>query len=149
MINNGHMYADGSTGTTPSLKELQIRIENLEKVVYSKKTTKTVYRDDRGTDIRSDVDLTVPLRPFVKRYARGLTGPRKFVLLLAHLSGGDPKVSVSSEEVMRQWSKMTAKNLLGVKFNPAYPSRARVDDWVDTKKNGFYHLRPSWKEILS
>ncbi len=55
---------------------------------------------------------------------------------------------VSLEEVERQWSRMTAKGLLGIKFNRFYSAKAKDNDWVNTEKNGLYHLRPSWQSIF-
>ena len=43
---------------------------------------------------------------------------------------------------------MTAKGLLGMKFNRFYSAAAKNSDWVNTQKNGLYHLRPSWKDIF-
>ena len=95
-----------------------------------------------------DIDFGKPLRPFVKQYAKGLSGPKKFVLLLSRLAGGDVKKEVGIEEVKKHWNKMKAKSLLGLDFNTFYPTRAGENDWVETKKKGIYNLRPSWKDIF-
>lgn len=99
----------------------------------------------RGDDT---VDFAIPLRPFIKKYGRGMSGPKKFALLLARITGGDLSKNVSLDEIQRQWNKMTAKGLLGMKFNRFYSSAAKENDWVNTEKNGLYHLRPSWTEVL-
>jgi hypothetical protein len=94
------------------------------------------------------IDFDKPLRPFVKQYAKGLSGTKKFVLLLSRLVGGDPKKEVAVVEIQKQWNKMKAKSLLGLDFNDFYPTNAKDHDWVESRKKGFYNLRPSWKEIF-
>ena len=94
------------------------------------------------------LDLTMPLRAFVKKYSGGMNGAKKFTLLLAHLSGGDPSKTANLADIEAQWNRMTAKGLLGMKFNRLYSSEARDNDWATAVKPGVYSLRPSWKEIL-
>jgi hypothetical protein len=94
------------------------------------------------------IDFDKPVRPFIKHYAKGLGGPSKFVLLLSRLVKGDLKKEVSLEEIQKYWNKMKAKSLLGLAFNHFYPARARENDWVETKRQGFYNLRPNWKQAL-
>jgi hypothetical protein len=93
------------------------------------------------------LDFSMPIRAFVKRHGKGLSGPKIFVLLVAYLTKGDLKARVSLAEIEKNWNKLTS--LLGTKFNPAHTSRARENDWLNTEKTGSYHLRPKWKEILS
>ncbi|MBI2997285.1 MAG: hypothetical protein HYY46_02320 [Deltaproteobacteria bacterium] len=92
------------------------------------------------------VDFDKPLRPFVKSYAKGLSGPKKFALLVSWLSKGDGKNEVALKEIERYWNRMTS--LLEMKFNRFFPARAKDNDWVESKKKGFYNLRPNWKDIL-
>jgi hypothetical protein len=94
------------------------------------------------------IDFDKPLRPFIKQYARGLSGPKKFVLLLSRLVEGDLRKEVAIEEIQKHWNKMKAKSLLGLEFNRFYPARAGENDWVETKKKGFYNLRPNWKQAI-
>jgi hypothetical protein len=91
------------------------------------------------------LDFTMPLRAFVKKYAHGLNGAKKFVLLIAYLTKGDTAKAVPLSKIEANWNKMTAKGLLGMKFNRLYTSQARENDWVTTEKMGAYRLRPSWK----
>jgi hypothetical protein len=70
----------------------------------------------------------------------------KFTLLLARLSNGDGSKEVSFETIKDQWDKM--KGIIG-KFNSAYSTRAKDEDWIDTKKQGVYVLKPSWKDAIS
>ncbi len=96
----------------------------------------------------AQVDFSSNIRAFVKRYVGGMSGPQKFVLLLAYLAKGDSSKRLSLEEIQRHWNKMTAKGLFGVKFNRFYSATARERDWVNTEKSGHYYLRPSWREIF-
>ncbi len=94
------------------------------------------------------LDFSMPLRAFVKKHCDGLNGAKKFTLLLAYLTRGDASKTVPLSDIEAQWNKMTAKGLLGMKFNRLYTSRARENDWVSTEKAGSYRLRPSWRVIL-
>ena len=84
-------------------------------------------------------------RAFMKRYGRNGTGAQKFTLLLARLANGDAQREVTFETIKHQWDKM--KGIIG-KFNPAYSVRAKDEDWVETKKQGVYVLKPSWKNAM-
>lgn len=91
------------------------------------------------------LDFTKGVRSFVKRYGKGLSGPRKFVVLLARMSNGDVANQVAVSDIQAQWNKMTG--LLG-KFNHKFSLVARENDWVETKKPGLYNLRPSWQDAV-
>ncbi len=101
----------------------------------------------RTARITGDIDFTLPVRPFVKKYVSGLSGPKKFTLLLARLVEGDLRKEMSLLEVEKAWGSMTA--LMGMKFNRFYSQQAKDSDWVDTKRKGVYILRPSWKEVIN
>lgn len=100
-----------------------------------------------GSGLGQKPDLTLPLRPFMNRYAQGISGPRKFALLVARLSGGDSNAEVPGNDIERQWNKM--KGLLGGAFNPAYSTRAKDNGWVDSPKMGVYILLPGWEGALA
>jgi len=91
-------------------------------------------------------DFSMSLRAFAKKFGKGLSGPKKFVLLVAYLAKGKSATTVQLAAVEKTWNKLTSQ--LGGKFNNAYATRAREGDWVDTEKSGAYRLRPSWAEIL-
>jgi hypothetical protein len=92
------------------------------------------------------VNLSSPLRPFVKKHARNMGGPQKFALIVAHLTKGKTEQPIALSEVQKNWNKM--KVLLGGKFNPAYTIRAKEHEWVDSPKVGQYVLLPGWKGIF-
>lgn len=94
------------------------------------------------------VDFEKPGRPFIKQYSKGLSGTKKFVLLVSWLAKGDAKKEVPIVEIQKHWKRMKARSLLGLDFNDFYPTNAKDHDWVESRKKGFYNLRPSWKEIF-
>ena len=53
----------------------------------------------------ADPDFDLPVRAFAKRYARSLSGPRKYAVLVARLCGGKAGQAISPREVERQWSR--------------------------------------------
>jgi hypothetical protein len=122
-------------------------LEGLGDSAESKRLTKKFSTRSRPASPVS-IDFDKPLRPFVKQHAVGLSGPKKFVLLLSRLVEGDLRKEVSIEDIRKHWNKMKAKSLLGLDFNRFYPARAGENDWVETKKKGFYNLRPNWKQAL-
>lgn len=94
------------------------------------------------------LDFEAHERAFVKAHARALSGPKKFVLLVAYLAKGKVGTEVDLKDVERRWNKMTAPSLLDGKFNGFYTSAAKEQGWVSTKKQGVYFLRPQWRDIL-
>ena len=92
------------------------------------------------------VNLSSPIRAFMKKHARSLGGPQKFALLLAHMAKGDTKRELAVATVQKQWGKMTG---LLAKWNPAYTTRAKEQEWVDSPKTGAYVLLSGWKGIFN
>ncbi len=84
---------------------------------------------------------------FVSKYAQGKTGKEKFTWLVALLAKGDESVDVPVKEIEKLWNRMTAKSLLGMKFNYKYSNEAKTNGWVDSPKTGFYRLAAGWHEI--
>lgn len=97
----------------------------------------------------AQLDFDLPDRAFVKQYARGLSGPKKFVLLLAFMTRGSTGKDVQLSEVEKLWNRMTSPSLLGYRFNRFYPITAREHGWVSLKKKGVYTLRNTWPGALS
>ena len=87
-------------------------------------------------------------RNFIKTYAKGLSGPKKFTLLVSHITKGKIGIEVELKIARSKWNKMSAKNLMGYEFNLKYPNEAKTRGWIDSKKNGTYHLRSNWMEIF-
>lgn len=95
------------------------------------------------------IGFDMPIRAFVKKYARGMSRPRKFVLLLSYLAKGQTGKEVLLRDVERHWNKMTSATLMGGRFNRSLTDSAKGNGWVDTKKPGVYVLQTSWKQIFS
>lgn len=94
-----------------------------------------------------DLDFDKPIRPFIKEYGKNMRGPQEFTLLLARLVEGDLKREVQLKEVQKHWNAMTAL-MDGMEFNRFFPSQAKDRDWIESKRRGFYNLRPNWQRIF-
>jgi len=108
------------------------------------KPSKTTAKKTAGS-----FDFTTPIRPFVKRHASKMSGPKKFVLLVSYLTQGDESKTVRLSDVTAEWNKMTDKSLLGMKFNLFYTNEAKNNNWVRTPAKGAYQLGSDWKEIFA
>ncbi|OGF64263.1 hypothetical protein A2661_00770 [Candidatus Giovannonibacteria bacterium RIFCSPHIGHO2_01_FULL_45_24] len=129
--------------------QLITRVEKAEKDIADLK--KAVFGNNRPKpkikgSSHQEPDFSLNIRAFVKRYAAGKSGPKRFVLLLAFLTKSEVGVDVELEKVRNEWSKMSAKNLLG-KFNRFYPNEAKTQGWADSKAHGTYCLTNAWKEV--
>ena len=92
------------------------------------------------------LDFSLPERAFIKTYSEGLSGPKKFVLVLAYLAKGKTSSEILFSDVHSHWDRMTS--LLGGKFNRFYSGTAKDFGWVDTKKPGVYVLRSNWRDAI-
>ena len=110
------------------------------------KPTKAKRAAPKKSQQMTQLDFSLPVRPFIKRYARGASGPRKFAILVARLAKGDAKAEVAFKDIEKQWNKMT--QLMGGRFNSAHASRARDNGWVDSPKHGVYKLLGDWAGAL-
>jgi hypothetical protein len=91
-------------------------------------------------------DFDLQERAFFKRYAGELSGPKKFVLLVAYIGKGSLGHEVALKDIEPLWNRMTT--FMGGEFNRFYSNVARENDWVATSKKGVYKLRPSWLDAL-
>ena len=101
---------------------------------------------------RSDASVRFDMhsRRFVKCYAKNLgSGSKKFVLILAYLTKGDTSKEMPLNEIEQLWNRTSSKTLLAMKFNRFFPTTAKENGWVDSKKRGFYILDRSWKDIFA
>jgi len=92
-------------------------------------------------------DFELPVRAFVKRYAKNLSGPRKYAVLVARLCDGTVGKTVSPREVERQWRSMTEP--MGGDYNAAYASRAKNEGWVDAPDRNSIVLLKHWTNALN
>lgn len=121
------------------LKHLSADIRQAKKALPGPREQKTL----------ADVDFSMPLRAFIKKYSGGMSGGEKFTLVLAYLAKGNLGKEIVLTDIEKHWNRMTSKTLLGMKFNRFYTAQAKENDWVDVAKQGAYHLRPGWKSIFS
>src|SRR4030043_2009497 len=70
-------------------------------------------KSDLGIVRPSKLDFGLNERNFIRTYARGLSGPKKFTLLLARITKGKTGANIGLDIVRSKWNKMTAKNLMG------------------------------------
>ncbi len=113
----------------------------------ARKNKKVTIRRATGQISATEISFDTNVLAFMNRYARGLKGPQKFILLLARLAKGSTTRAMSFREVKKQWNKM--KSVMGGELNPAYANRAKAKGWVDAPKHGVYTLSASWKEALA
>jgi hypothetical protein len=93
-----------------------------------------------------DIDFSTPARPFMKAFV-ALSGAKKFVLLLAWMAKGDLEKEIALSEIESLWDSMSG--MLNLKFNRKFTSDAKDANWAESRKVGFYSLRPNWKQVLS
>lgn len=134
-----------------NLEQIQVLVGECLCALEQKPSSKTkrikTSQQSKGSRM-SQLDFSIPIRAFIKKYAKGMSGPKKFTLLLTYLVKGDSTKIVKLIEIKKYWNRMTKSSLLGMKFNLFYPSQARENDWVETKKQAEYSLRPSWRNIV-
>ena len=116
---------------------------NLVEVPHKKNISIKASRQPKE-DHSSNLDFTMSGRAFIKRYARGMSGPKKFTLLLAYLAKGDTSKSIKFDVIKKHWKK----GVFGGQINSFYSTQAKDKDWIDSKKKEEYSLRPSWKAIF-
>lgn len=128
-----------------AISQIIQRIERLEKVVFGKVGSKL--KQERDTDAPLEINFSLNERAFVKRYAAGKSGSKKFALMVAYLSKGKVGENISLSDIKKQWNRMKTKGLLG-KFNMFFPNDAKTHGWVDSKLYGRYSLTNEWKIVL-
>ena len=117
-----------------NLIEIIKRVEKLESALFGTKKNKTPLKISGH-----NIDFSVNERAFVTEYAVGKSGPRKFTFLLAYLVKGDVSKNCELSEIENCWNRMSAKKMLGGKFNHYYSNQAKNEGWVDVKERGKYN----------
>src|ERR1022692_828566 len=90
----------------------------LSAVARERDTTKARPTRKETVPAVGQIDFSLPVRPFIKKYANGMSGPKRLALLVARVAEGDNSVQVQRSEVMKLWGRMTS--LMGGAFNSAY-----------------------------
>jgi len=131
--------------TKENIEQIVKRIKRLENAVFG------IVRDEKQEKniigLGTKINFSLNERAFVKRYAIGKSGAKKFTILLAYIAAGKIDKDIKLSEIKSRWNKMSAKNILG-KFNMFFTSDAKNNGWVNSKKYGFYNLTEEWKNIL-
>ena len=131
-----------------SLKQIQELVADCLDAVGEDLTGASERKSQPGAkthSARPRADFSLPFRPFIHKYARGMSGREKFTLVLAHITKGNEKSETKLETITKVWNRM--KGVLG-ELNLAHPTRAKDKGWVDSPKTGVYVLRSGWTEIL-
>jgi hypothetical protein len=128
-------------------KNIEARVEELEKrvAILEKNCLGGMQLPFKKMEKDLKINFAPNIRAYASKYAVDKSGPQKFVLVLAYLAEGKIDKDIGISEVKVQWNKMSAKNLLG-KYNDFYPTQAKTQGWVDSKKRGFYCLTKEWQE---
>jgi hypothetical protein len=129
------------------IKNILLRLGKLEKEAFPLKRPLAKTANPKLPQL-TKLDFGLNEKHFIKTYAKGLSGPKKFTLLLACIAKGKVGTDIEVGVISNKWNKMKAKNLLGYAFNSKYPNEAVTYGWVDSKKHGFYHLRQGWIAIF-
>ncbi len=133
--------------TGSKIDELEKRVAALEALVENIQGTAASQESTANDALMPNWSLNE--RAFVGRYAQGKSGEKKFTLLVAYLAKGNFEVAVSLSDIQKLWSNMTAKTLLGSKFNTKYPTVAKTNGWINNPKKGTYQLTLGWDEVLT
>lgn len=126
-------------------KQIFARLEKIERTIF--KSKKNGGAENKKSDNNVKINFELSERGFVKKYGKDLSGPKKFVLLLAYFVKGKIGEKISIEEIKKKWKKMTS--LCGGEFNTYYSTTAKDNNWADSKKYGVWFLAKDWKEIFA
>jgi hypothetical protein len=127
------------------------RISKLEHSADSSVLNKNLPKIKMATPEKINFDVSE--RAFIRKYRKEMNGPKKFVLLLSYLAKGEVGKEISADEMKRHWNKLKsvlkAKKEEKMEFNAYYANEAKNNNWVDSKKFGFYFLTKEWLNIFT
>ena len=133
-----------------ALDKIKARLNRLEEVVFgSQRGTSEPKTKQLSNPALGDINFELNPRKFVKIYAQGMNGKKKFVLLLAHRAKGQLRQPIGVADIKRDWNSMKSKDLLGMPYNRYYPTAAKTEGWIDASETGTYFLVEAWMEIFS
>ncbi|MBI4243213.1 MAG: hypothetical protein HY606_03905 [Planctomycetes bacterium] len=124
-------------------------VKVLLKVGVQKARTSPKKVSDQKLTREAKLDFGLNERNFIKIHAKGLSGPKKFTLLLAFMAKGKVGTDIALDSLRFKWGKMTSKNLMEYEFNRKYSTEAKTQGWVDSKKSSFYYLTNRWMNIFN
>ena len=120
------------------------RIERLEAAVFKGKRTPLKNTEESSVE-KPELNFSLNIRAFARKFLAGKNGPKKFTLLLAYLARGKPGKDIELADIQKNWDSMSSKKLLG-KFNRYYSNEAKTQGWVNSNERGIYCLSDSWRE---
>lgn len=118
----------------------------LVRLSKSAKTSKHVGKAHVAPRATTKLSFSLNSRAFMNKFAKGISGSRKFTLLLAHLAQGKTGQEIAGERIASTWNRM--KSVLGGAYNGAHATRAKAEGWIDSPKWAHYALSSSWKEAV-
>lgn len=99
------------------------------------------------------INFDMSERAFIRKYRKEMNGPKKFVLLLSYLVKGEVGREISVGEIEKHWNKLKsvlkAKKEEKMEFNSYYTNEVKNNNWVDSKRFGFYFLTQEWTNIFA
>ena len=126
------------------ISSLIARIERLEAAVFKGKKISLKSTEESSVE-KPELNFSLNIRAFARKFLAGKSGPKKFVLLLAYLARGELEENIELAEIQKKWASMSSKKLLG-KFNRYYSNEAKTQGWVNSNERGIYCLSDSWRE---
>lgn len=141
-------------------KQIFERLEDHEKIIRELKHSTIVNNSALNENLpeiklvaSEKINFDMGERAFIRKYRKEMSGPKKFVLLLSYLVNGEVGKEISVDEVERHWNKLKsvlkAKKEEKMEFNSYYANEAKNNNWVDSKKFGFYFLTQEWMNIFA
>ncbi|MEX0735386.1 MAG: hypothetical protein WDZ66_00830 [Steroidobacteraceae bacterium] len=118
----------------------------LVRILKSARASKPVAKAHTASHSATKISFSLNSRAFMNKYAKTMSGSRKFTLLLAHLAQGKIGKLVAGEQITSTWNRM--KSVLGGAYNAAHATRAKAEGWIDSPKWAHYALAESWKEVI-
>jgi len=118
----------------------------LVRVSKSAKASKAMAKTHAAPRPTTKLSFSLNSRAFMNKYAKGMSGSRKFTLLLAHLVQAKTGQEIAGVRIASTWNRM--KSVLGGAYNAVHATRAKAEGWIDSPKWGHYALSSSWKETI-
>src|SRR6266446_775608 len=92
----------------------------------------------------AELDFSLPIRPFIKRYAKGVSGPRRFAILVAHLAKGDVKAEIAFKDIVTSTRSVDAL----VKHFKAEVDEYHKGEWEKSLSKGGKFIEAVLKALL-
>jgi len=90
------------------LHQIKILIEECIGELSPKKILKKI-SSEKLSEIKpvipTKINFSMNKRAFIKKYSKGMSGPKKFVLILAYLVKGEIGKEKSLDEIKKHWKK--------------------------------------------